>query len=427
MATIGPTLDSTGISVPDYSNILTQLKNAYLSIYGTDSDLDPDTQDGQFLSIFAQAISDCDNAAQGVYNAFQLNTAQGSGLSSLVKLVGVRRAPAGFSTDTVTIIGTFGITITAGQVGDSLNQGSIWALPPLVNIPESGQINVTIINTVAGAVTYAPGEINTILTPTYGWASVVNIGPATAGAPVQTDAQLRVVATNAVGGPASTILESIYSAIDNAANVTRFTVYENDTDFADANGQGPHSIYAVVQGGATQDIVNAIGQTKSPGTTTLGTSSGTFIDQNGVPDVIHYYPLTLVTITVIITLVPFAGYTAAVEAYIQQAVAYYLSNTSIGEDSYLSRLYGPATLNGDAATIATGQVQTALDVIAQTFDIVSIEQSRASDAPPAAQNVPLVFNEASVCTVLNITVNTTDGGAKFKAGPRLLPPPRRTR
>lgn len=407
MATLGPTIDATGIAVPDYSDIYTQLQNAYLQIYGTDSDLDPNTQDGQFLAIFAQAISDCDNAAQDVYNAFSINSAQGAGLSSIVKLVGVRRATAGFSTDVLTVVGTANTTITGGQVGDDLGQGTIWLLPDIVNIPGSGTIDVTITNTVAGAVIFAPGDITTILTPTLGWQSAVNIGPSVAGAPVQSDAALRATATKSVGGPASTILESIFAAIGNVANVTRFTVYENDTDVNDANGQGPHSIYAVVQGGAVQDIVNAIGGTKSPGTTTLGTTSGTFIDSNGVPDVISYYPLTLVVVSVVINLSRLSGYTSAAEAAIKAAIAQYLSTNDIGEDSYLGRLYSPANLSGDAATTATGLTQLQLDAISNTYEVDSILQSRPSDAPPAAQNVPMAFNEASICTILNITVNAT--------------------
>jgi uncharacterized phage protein gp47/JayE len=405
MTTLGPTLDATGISVPDYSDIFTQLQNAYLQIYGTDSDLDPDSLDGQFLAIFARVISDCDNAAQDVYNAFSLNTAQGAGLSSLVKLVGVRRAVAGFSTDQLTIVGTVGTTISGGQVGDSLGQGTIWNLPSTVNIPGSGTITVAITNTVPGPATFEPGQIATILTPTQGWQTASNVGPAVAGAAVQGDAALREAATNAVGGPASTILEAIFAAINNVANVTRFTVYENDTDVNDANGQGPHSIYAVVQGGVVQDIVNAIGETKSPGTTTLGTTSGTFIDQNGVPDLIHFYQLTLVTITVVVNIQRLNGYTSATAGYIQQAVAAYLSGASIGEISYLGRLYSPSNLSGDAAVTATGLTQTQLDALSLTYDVTSILQSRVSDAPPAAQNVPIAFNEASICTILNVTVN----------------------
>jgi uncharacterized phage protein gp47/JayE len=406
MATLGPTLDATGISVPDYSDIFTQLQSQYFGIYGTDADLDPDTQDGQFLAIFAQAISDCDNAAQDVYNAFSLNSAQGAGLSSLVKLVGVRRAVAGASTDTLTVNGTANTTINNGQVGDNLGQGTIWNLPATVNIPDSGTINVTITNTEAGNTTFAPGGITTILTPTFGWQSAINIGPAVAGAPVQEDGALRATATSAVGGPASTVFEAIFAAIDNVANVTRFRLYENDTDVNDANGQGPHSIYAVVQGGATQDIVNAIGGTKSPGTTTLGTTSGTFIDKNGVPDEISYYQLSEVVVTVIVNVTPLAGFVSATNALIQQAVAQLLSSASIGLESYLSRLYNAANLSGDAATTATGMTQLQLDALSATYNVTSILQSRPSNAPPAVQNVPIAFNEASICAVGNVTVNS---------------------
>lgn len=405
MTTLGPTLDSTGVSVPDYSDIFAQLSSQYQSIYGADAVLDPDTQDGQFLAIFAQAVSDCGNAAQDVFNAFSLNSAQGAGLSSLVKLTGVRRAAASYSVDSLVIIGTANITITNGQVGDNLGQGTIWNLPATVTIPNSGTITVSIISTTPGATVFTPGEITSILTPTFGWNSASNVGPSTPGAPVQTDSQLRQSASNSIGGPANTILASIYAAINGVANVSRFFVYENDTDVVDANGQGAHSIYAVVQGGASQDIVNAIGRTKSPGTTTLGTTSGTFVDTKGVPNVINYYQLTLVTITVIVNIQKLTGYTTASATAIQQAIAYYLTTLAIGEESYLSRLYAPAGLKGDDAMGGTGFTQAQLDALNVTFNVTSILQSRASDAPPAAQNVPIAFNEAASCAVVNVTVN----------------------
>lgn len=406
MSTIGPVLDSTGLSIPDYSDVFTQLQSQYLTIYGTDSELGPDDADGQFLAIFAQAVDDANNATQDVYNSFGLNTAQGAGLSSLVKLTGTRRSAAGFSTDTITIVGTANTPINNGQVGDNLGQGTIWNLPANVVIPESGTINVTITNTVAGNVTFADGQISVILTPTAGWASATNIGPQTAGVPVQSDASLRQTAANSVAGPANTIVESISAAISKVSNVTRFFVYENDTDVNDANGQGPHSIYPVIQGGAIQDIVNAIGSTKSPGTTTLGTTSGEFVDQRGVPDTINYYQLTLVTITVIVNLTKLTGYTTTSGTLIQQAIAEYLSSyLNIGEDSYLSRLYAPANLSGDAAVAATGMPQAQLDTFSNTYNITSILQSRLTDAPPAAQDVPIAFNEATVCAIVNITIN----------------------
>lgn len=406
MSTLAATIDSTGCSIPDYADVYTQLQSQYLTIYGADAELEPDDQDGQFIAIFAQATDDVNNATQDTYNAFGLNSAQGAGLSSLVKITGTRRAAAGASTDTITIVGTANTPINNGQVGDNLGQGTIWNLPTTVVIPDSGTINVTITNTVEGATTFSPGDISVILTPTSGWASAVNIGPATAGQPVQTDAALRQVASDSVAGPANTILESINAAVSKVANIERFFIYENDTDANDANGQGPHSIYPVIQGGATQDIVNAVGSTKSPGTTTLGTTSGTFVDQNGVPNVINYYQLTPVTITVIIAITPLTGFANSTELLIQQAVVSYLSNLAIGEDSYLSRLYAPAGLKGDDAINGTGLTQAQLDVFANTYNITSITQSRPSDAPPAVQDVIIAFNEAAVCTIANVTVNS---------------------
>lgn len=405
MATVGPTLDATGFYVPSYADILTQLESGYLSIYGSDSQLDPDTQDGQYIAIFAQAISDCENASLATYNAFQLNGAQGAGLSSLVKLIGIRRAQSGFSTDQLTVTGTVGQTITNGQVGDNQGQGSIWNLPDTVNIPNSGTITVTITNASPGNVVFQPGQITQILTPQLGWNTATNVGPTSAGAAVQSDAQLREVATGAVGGPANTNFESIFAAIANVANVTRFRLYENDTDTNDANGQGPHSIYAVIQGGATQDIVNAIGGVKSPGTTTLGTTSGTFVDSKGVPNTIRYYQLTPVVITVIVNTAKLPGWTSASNTAIQQAVAGFLTGLPIGGESYLNKLYAPANLSGDAAVAATGMTQAQLDALSATYNVTSILQSRPSDAPPAVQDVPIVFNEAATCTIINVTVN----------------------
>ena len=77
MATLAAQISSTGISAPDYADIFAELQSMYWQIYGTDADLDPDSQDGQLLAIFAQAIYDCNMLAVTVYNAFSPATAQG--------------------------------------------------------------------------------------------------------------------------------------------------------------------------------------------------------------------------------------------------------------------------------------------------------------------------------------------------------------
>ena len=46
-----------------------------------------------------------------------------------------------------------------------------------------------------------------------------------------------------------------------------------------------------------------------------------------------------------------------------------------------------------------------MDAFANTYNITSILQSRPSDAPPAVQDVPIAFNEATVCIAANVTIN----------------------
>lgn len=76
MAT-APTVDENGISVPQYSDILTFMKTQYRAIHGDDAYLESDSQDGQFLAIVAAAINDCNAAAVAIYNSFSPATAQG--------------------------------------------------------------------------------------------------------------------------------------------------------------------------------------------------------------------------------------------------------------------------------------------------------------------------------------------------------------
>ena len=64
------TIDATGIHAPTYNDILEELKENYRTIYGEDTYLEPDSQDGQFVAVLALAISDANAMAVATYNAF---------------------------------------------------------------------------------------------------------------------------------------------------------------------------------------------------------------------------------------------------------------------------------------------------------------------------------------------------------------------
>ena len=91
LSTLGCTIRSVGISAPAYSDILASLTASAQSIFGSDIYLAPDSQDGELLAIFAKAIQDTNNATIAAYQAYSPTYAQGTGLSSVIKINGIAR------------------------------------------------------------------------------------------------------------------------------------------------------------------------------------------------------------------------------------------------------------------------------------------------------------------------------------------------
>lgn len=403
MATLAAQITPDGISAPDLSDAIAQLQSSYWQIFGSDAVLDDDSQDGQLLAVFAQAITDLNDLAIATYNAFSPATAQGNGLASVVKINGLTKDAATNSTAIVSIGGTAGTTINNGTVGDNLGLGTQWSLPTVVTIPDAGTIDVTATATTEGAVAAAPGSLTKILTPTLGWQSVTNAAAAEPGAPVESDADLRRRQAQSVANPSQTVLGGLKGAVAGLSGVGRVEVYENDTDALDGNGIAAHTIAVVVAGGDATEIASTIALHKTPGGGTAGTVTEQVVDSKGVPNTIRFYPLTNVALTLVINLHPIAGYVSTTGDAIKAAISAFLNGLDIGEDSFLNRLWAPANLSGDAATSSSGQTQTALDALSKTYNVVSILQSRAG--PPAAADVVIAFNEAATSAVANITLN----------------------
>lgn len=390
LATLGPTISSTGISAPSYADILASLQASAQSIFGSDIYLDPDSQDGQLLAIIAMAINDENQAAIAAFLAFSPTYAQGTELSSLVKINGIARQVATNSTVVVTVVGTVGTVITNGLVADTNNNQ--WNLPSTVTVPLSGSIDVTATAVDVGDVTALAGTVTTIVTPTLGWQSVTNAVPAVPGAPVEADATLRQRQAVSTALPSQSPLDGTLAAVANLTGVIRYAAYENVTGTTDGNGVPGHSISIVVEGGDTLQIAETIANKKTPGTGTYGTTSEIVYDQYGVPNTINFFVLAEQALAVEIDITALAGFVSTTEDTIKQAVADFVNGLSIGEDSYLARLYTPANLGG------TGE--------GATFVVTAIRQA-IKPAAPAASDVVIAFNQAATLAVADVTVTAS--------------------
>lgn len=390
LPTLAATVSAAGITAPAYADIYQSLQTSFQAIYGSDAYIDPDSQDGQLLAVFAQAISDCNDTSIDVWNKFGPATAVGVGLSSQVKINGISRGIATQGSVVLRVVGVVGSIIVDGIASDALNNQ--WVLPTPLVIPPAGQIDVTALAQVTGAVAGPIGTINQIVNPQLGWQSVTNPASASPGAPIETDAALRQRQTVSTALPSQTVLSGTTGAIAQLPGVTQVVVYENDTDSTNANGQTPHSIAAVVLGGVASDIAAAILAHKTPGAFTFGSTVVVVPDQYGIPYNIAFSVPTAVPLAIAITIKAYAGYTTAIGNQILASLVAYINGLGIGARSDIGRLYLPAQFYGGVGS--------------NTFD-VNVLQQAIKPATPTAADITIAFNARATLALADITLTVT--------------------
>jgi uncharacterized phage protein gp47/JayE len=385
LPTLAAQVSSTGVSAPVFNDIVSSKTATFQSIYGDDVVLTPDTQDGQLIAVESLAISDVNNLAIVVYNSFFPGSAQGVGLSAIVKINGINREVATNSTAVLIVGGQAGTPIPAGVAVDTSN--NLWNLPAGITIPVAGQIEVTATAQQAGAINAGPGTINTPFTIIPGWQTVTNPAAATPGAPVELDSALRLRQAQSVALSAQTPLSSILAAAANSGGIARFAIIENNTRQTDANGVPGNSVAGVFEGGTVAAITQAIEAKKSPGTGTFGTTSLTVLDPSGVPITINYFEMEEVPVFAAMTIMPLTGFVASTGIAAVAAFASFVAALAIGQEVFFPWVLGAASLVNSP--------------MGQTFVITSLTIGTSPNALSMA-NVPIAFNAGASCTPANI-------------------------
>lgn len=394
-------IDSAGYHFLDFPSFLAYLTTSYQNIYGADVYLGSDSQDGQWLGVVAQALYDTAAVGASVYNSFSPSTAQGVGLSRVVKINGLRRQSATNSTVELTVGGTAFTTLVNASAIDGLNQ--IWNLPASVTIGDSGTVTVTATSADPGAVQAQPNTIVTINTPTQGWQTVNNPAAATVGQAYEQDAALRNRQSVSTSIPAQTVFDATIGAVSNVAGVTALTPYENDTDNSDANGLPPHSISLVVEGGDDTAIAQTILDYKTPGANSYGTTSVPLTDPKGVPITISFFRPDVDPIAVQITLTPLNGWVSSNQDIIAQAVAAYISSLPIGGTIVLTQVIVIAYVPNSSA--------------AGTFNLDGVELAERATGTIQFTGVPTAGVDTITVNGIVITfVSGTPSGNQVKVG-----------
>lgn len=384
------TITDAGPSAPDYATILSKLQTAVRGIYGNDIYIEPDSKDGQLIALFAQAVSDCNDVVIDTWNQFSPGTATGAGLSSIVKTNGIKRLVPSNSTAPGLVVGQVGTVINNGVAKDAT--GNLWNLPATVTIPVAGQISVTVTAQAAGAIAAASGAINQIATPTLGWQTFASTSDATPGAPVENDPTLRNRQSVSTALPALTPLGSMQGALENLTGVTVVKIYENYTKVTDGNSIPGNTECVVIRGGTLSAIAQTIGQKKTPGCGTYGTTSQLYTDpKTGIPYTISFYLLADTNIKIRVTGTALTGYTTAQAAAIEKALSDYIGMHDVGQDVEYSGLWAPAYQN--------------MPALQMPYKLTNIEMSTNGGVSWVTVDVAVAFNARAATATTDVTVN----------------------
>lgn len=391
MAYVAPSIGPAGLTVPSYQDIVDLYTSNFRSIYGQTVYLGNDSSDFELMSIVALSARDVMQALQMDFNNHAPNFATGPALDSLVKINGLFRKSATFSTCGVTITGVAGTVITNGVVRDV--NGNQWNLPSTVTIPGGDVVTVTATCSILGAINALTGDIQFIVTPTSGWTSVTNPAPASVGQPVETDSQLRTRQAVSTELPSITILAGTIAAIAATPNVTRYNVLENPTGGTDGFGNPPHSVTAVVEGGTDLAVATAIFNNRGIGPLTNGTTVVPITDTHtGIVLNIAFDRPTYKPVFVIVNAHLLNGGTSADLDNMKTALVNYLNSLQIGEIvSYGAMIAVAMSVNSNLSAPIVS-VHTLFFALTAT--------------PTVILDIPMNFNWVAQGIAANITVNS---------------------
>jgi uncharacterized phage protein gp47/JayE len=342
MAYSPPTVNAYGLSVPQYTDILTWLINQFQSIYGVASYLANDSADFQDIAVRALQAFDTGQALQAVYLGFNPQTATGASLDMLGRLIGTARESSSYSSALITITGTPGTVISNGVVRDV--NSYYWTLATPITIGSGGTSPAIATCQTLGAIIANPGDISIIATPTAGWIGATNISAALTGNAVEPDSNYRARLLISQAQPSLTLLAGTVAAVAAVPGVTRSAVYENPTNVTDANENPPHSITCVVEGGVLANIGQAIYNNRGIGCDTNGTTTVPVVDPQNPAIVmqVSFDILGYVPVYVSLNIHALPGFSSATASAISADVVAYLNSVGIGRNVVYSELYGAA-------------------------------------------------------------------------------------
>ncbi|MCK5610786.1 baseplate J/gp47 family protein [Candidatus Pacearchaeota archaeon] len=263
------TYTSAGVVLDRYADVLARLHAIAKAQWGEGIDLELDSYYGHTMNLIALLVSEMNEIIQEIYDAGDIDNAEGKALEAAVSFLGLERQEAAPSTiEQIQLALSRADTVPAGSLYKTSSDVTFQTDTELV-LTAAGTGIVAGTCTVNGAIDVGINELDEIKTSGYGVTAVTNLTAAVPGRLRQTDTELKLAHSLAVETSGLSDVASIYEALFQVPGVSAVHVFENDTQLT-VTGVPSKTIYVVVIGGTDAAVAKAIDDNKTSGVPTHG-------------------------------------------------------------------------------------------------------------------------------------------------------------
>lgn len=277
-------IETSGVIVPDTSDVKTQVESEYQVAYGSDIALGSDTIQGKQIAAETTARTRVAQMLASLANMMNPNQAGGVFLDAICAFLGMQRDAATFTdVANVDIAGAPNALFLAGQLqAKGATSGAYFVNTRAVQLSVTGTAVVDFVCQTAGPIECPVGDLE-IATQVLGWETISNTNAGTPGKDQQSDVSLRAARNNRLALQGIATPEAIVSALNNVPGVASLAFRENVTGATaviDGITLASHSVWACVDGGADIDVAKALLANKSAGANWNGTTTIDIVDSS---------------------------------------------------------------------------------------------------------------------------------------------------
>ena len=389
-------IETSGVIVPDTSEILASVQDEYRSVFGNDLVVTADTPQGVLITAEALARSATANNNAAIANQINPNMAGGVFLDAIMALTGKQRKGATPSIVTAQLTGVAGTVIPLGSQAQTDN-GDVFVLQQSVTLGSDGTVSGVFYSAENGPIQINSGTLTQIVNGgVLGWETINNSGTGTTGTLKESDESARISRLNMLAFQGQALAVAITSALHAVPGVQSLWFQENTaatTQTINDISMAPHSIYACVNGGTNLAVATALLENKSSG---CGWNGGTTVNVTE-PSSGQIYPVKFdrpeeIPFLARVTLAANTAPTNATES-VKQAIMDYAAGKVNGEPGFVV-----------GGNVSPFQLSGAINNEFPSIYVRKVELALASTMTWATDEIFILVNQIATIQEVNITV-----------------------